>query len=68
MATTFSQFVSNGLQHRVGNAPTSPAPTVTAAALESERALRAAFDRQTVRVPFASTNAMMADLDESWSQ
>lgn len=65
---TFSQFVSADLQPRVGSADTLPAPTATAAALESERHLRAALDRQTVRVPFASTRAMLADLDESWSQ
>jgi|WetSurMetagenome_2_1015567.scaffolds.fasta_scaffold916558_2 hypothetical protein len=65
---TFSQFVSADLQPRAANASTIPAPTATEGAAESERRLRAALDRQTVRVPFASTSAILADLSESWSQ
>jgi hypothetical protein len=67
-AKTFSQFVSADLQPRAANASTIPAPTATEGAAESERRLRAALDRQTVRVPFASTNALLCDLDDNWNQ
>lgn len=63
---TFSQFVAADLQPRSSGRITTPAPVTSAAASEAERELRAVFDRPTVRIPFASSSAMLADLDESW--